>query len=784
MATNPCIDIETEFRKALRNFGGDELVEQFDKANVKIKVAITDDVLNGVELSARQTKLRTLAWNRLEKYYDQFEGTDKAKAFNDMMSGGGIRQRGLVSLERRIDTIMGQAHAEMTEMMERYRPRKLGFAHSKTAQKNWIREIFKPGSTGDRDAAEYARIWHEVVEKLRTRANRAGAGIQKLFDWNLPQYHDSVKLSRSSFEEWFEFTRNRIDRRRVAAYAVEQGEIVGAELSDKDFERLMKSVYNNLKSEGIIHLDAKAYNPHARRAIGNRHQQHRILSFKDAESWMEYADEYGAADYYNSAMGHIELLSREIGAMETFGPNPDLMVKKLRLMIQQTTGDRRTGQLAQDTYDVVMGRQFSNYTQFSDTMRGLRNLSTGMKIHSAIISALSDLAFTGVTAKFNDMPIAKTYMRFLKNLATGSKEDRMLAARLGLLAEYAIDNAKTAHRLAEVTGVGGTARFADVVVRASGLNYWTHTAKQVFGLEFLANMSKYVDIPFDKISPRLRRSFERYGITADDWVKIGASPRLRKQGVDFIDPIKFNDDELTAKVIGMIREETNFAVPEPNAKTRAILTAGTPSGTIAGEMIRLATQFKSFAASVLVSHLMRGLNLSGPSRLGYFAALIGGTTLLGGVALQAKNIVAGKTPEETDKNFWLAAMIQGGSLGIFGDFLFLDHTRFGSISELMAGPVAGDMESLARVFLGTGQEMLKEEKNIAAKFGTAAAKTLRTYTPTLWYTKLATHRYINDWIDQQLDPNWHSKQRAIRRRMAKERGQDWFWRPGDPTPFE
>lgn len=783
MAINPCAELEKNFEQAVKRFGGDEMWEQFNQADTARKIAITDAVLDGVEMSARQSKLRSLAWNRLKNYFDKVEGVDKTKAFNDLISGGGIRQRGVVSLERRIEAVLSDAHSELYEMMERYRVRKFGFAHSKNAQRNMIREIWKKGSTGDKDAARFAEMWKSVTEKLRVRFNRAGGGVQRLFDWNLPQYHDAVRINRVSFDEWFNFTKDRIDRRRVAAYMVgDEGDIIGAELSDDQFKALMKGVYDNLRSEGIIHINAQGLNPHARRAVGNRHQQHRILSFKDADAWMEYADKFGASDYYNSMMGHLELMAREIGAMETLGPNPDLMMKQLRLMIQQTTGRRHHGELAENSYNILMGRMYSNYTMASDAFRGLRNTVTGLKIGSATISALSDLAFLGKTARFNNIPIVKTYMRFLKNLSTGSRSDRMLAARLGLLAEYAIDNAKSAHRLAEVTGVGASARFADAVVRLSGLNYWTNTAKQSFGLEFLSNLADLSKTSFDSLPRKLRRAFERYGITPEDWVAIQSSKKHIQGGAVFVNPQNFSDDELVAKVVGMVREETNFAVPEPNAKTRAILTGGIPSGTIAGEMIRAAGQFKSFAVSVLVSHFMRGLNMSGPSRLGYLASLLGGTTILGAIAIQSKQLVAGKTPIELSPEFWMSAVLQGGGTGILGDFLFMDHTRFGSLSEFFMGPMANDVESVARIFLGTGQQMMQGKEKIGEKFGSAAAKMVERATPKLWYTRLATQRYFNDWVNQMLDPNWHSKQRSMRKRLKKERGQEFWWKPGQLSP--
>ena len=46
------------------------------------------------------------------------------------------------------------------------------------------------------------------------------------------------------------------------------------------------------------------------------------------------------------------------------------------------------------------------------------------------------------------------------------------------------------------------------------------------------------------------------------------------------------------------------------------------------------------------------------------------------IAYEIKQIAAGKTatkPEDMGVRYWLNAIIYGGGLGIFGDFLFSDH---------------------------------------------------------------------------------------------------------------
>src|SRR3546814_12600784 len=78
-------------------------------------------------------------------------------------------------------------------------------------------------------------------------------------------------------------------------------------------------------------------------------------------------------------------------------------------------------------------------------------------------------------------------------------------------------------------------------------------------------------------------------------------------------------------------------------------------------------------------------------RAAYLSALMASTTVLGMAALQTHQVVSGKDPRDmTDSRTWLPALMRGGALSLFGDFLFSDTTQHGhSLLRLLAGPLAG-----------------------------------------------------------------------------------------------
>ncbi len=71
--------------------------------------------------------------------------------------------------------------------------------------------------------------------------------------------------------------------------------------------------------------------------------------------------------------------------------------------------------------------------------------------------------------------------------------------------------------------------------------------------------------------------------------------------------------------------------------------------------------------------------------------LLMGSTVLGYLSMSANNVSKGEDmPDPTDGKVWQAAMLKGGDLGIFGDFLFGEYSRYGrNFTTEAAGPMAG-----------------------------------------------------------------------------------------------
>ena len=142
-----------------------------------------------------------------------------------------------------------------------------------------------------------------------------------------------------------------------------------------------------------------------------------------------------------------------------------------------------------------------------------------------------------------------------------------------------------------------------------------------------------------------------------------------------------------------------MAIIEPGARERSFMQAGLQRGTVKGELARSFWQFKSFSIAMIMRHFRRAMaQESGWGKAGYMAALMASTTVLGGMAIQLGELAMGRDPKNMvdDKllgvpglRFGAAAFLKGGSLGLYGDFLFSDQTQGGqSALAALGGPIA------------------------------------------------------------------------------------------------
>ena len=359
-----------------------------------------------------------------------------------------------------------------------------------------------------------------------------------------------------------------------------------------------------------------------------------------------------------------------------------------------------------------------------------------------------------------------------------NEQDRIFAARMGLIFDGWFGRAHSANRFSDTYGTGASAKTAEAVLRFSGLEAWTESGRKAFGMEFSAMLSDNFGKAFDDLDPVIQGAFKNYQITKADWDNFRATKPLDLKGSKFADLTK---DE-SMKFHSMILSETDYAVPTPDARVRAIATGGTERGTVWGQVARSAMMIKSFPITIATTHLYRGATQATTGgKMMYLGAFATATTLMGALALQIKDLAAGRNPRPMDDpEDWVTAFVQGGSGSLLADYVVSDVNKYGAgFVETLLGPMAGLTNDTYKFTVGNIREaVIGDETNVLGE----AAKFVKDVAPDPWQIQLFTNSMFDN-IRLMADPSYQSSINKMRSKRYKEFGQDYWWEQGE-TPLE
>lgn len=685
---------------------------------------------------------------------------------------------GYANVEGRRKRILGDTHRLMDKILADFSANLLGQVRNKAQLTNMVRELFD-GGTGDRAAKEMAEAWRRAAETLRQRFNKAGGDIGFRSDWGLPQSHDWKAVRRAGYDAWRDFILPRLDPARMIDNRT------GLAMTPEKLELALRDVFETIRTNGAVNITPGAPGG---KSLANARGDARFLVFKDADSWMQYAESFGHGTPYDAMMGHIESMARDIAALEVLGPNPDATLRWVKdTMLKEAALDTSPGAKGVERaksgarqldrlWDEYRGKHLeADNETLALVGSSIRAWQVATKLGGAYLSATSDFAFGASRRAFNGLGQASQFSDYLKLMKPGSIEDQKLAIRRGLIAEeFASRTAgQSRYMMEELTGEFNR-RLASGVLRASLLTRHTQAMRWVYGMEALSTYTEQAAKGFDQLEPALRGALQRYGIDAAGWDKLRAAPMDMDGGVDWISPhnLAEADRAIGDRFMEMIHTETDLAVPVADLATRAVFNSKLERGTRLGEIGRSLALFKSFGVSVILRQGQQVLAMQPATAAKYAGGLFIATTLAGGLAMQLKALAAGRDPRPMeDGGFWWAAALQGGGFGIFGDFLFAAENRAGSgFAQTLAGPIVDDVQGIVNTALADDprKRLVREAKG---------------FVPggNLWYARAAFDRMLADQIDEAINPDIRNARRRLDR-YAAEQGTAYWWAPGDATP--
>ncbi|MCC6196797.1 MAG: hypothetical protein IT518_20275 [Burkholderiales bacterium] len=774
--------IEAALRQLRREQGADFLSTPVAERLQAAAERAAQDLLEQAKRAREQTAQRIVATQRAVARVQQLHqgGEPVATALGRFLEQADVYGKGVSRdyFSRLVDTIRA---AE---------PRFFGLLQDAASVRDFVREV-RGEASGNATAAKGAKAWLETVEAMRQRFNRAGGDIGQLDYGYLPQPHDMARVAAAGREGWVADVLPRLDHARYLRAD-------GGAMSQAELVQFLAHAYDTISSNGVNKLE-----PGHSGGVGarvNRHAESRQIHFRDADAYLGYMERFGRGSVFEAMQGHVSVLARDIALVEQMGPNPEHLFRYLDDLAIKADGRRRLigpfAVRAKDLWSVLSG--FTSQTahqRLGDIAQGVRNYTVAAKLQGTLLSSITDIPTLALTARYNRLPVLQTFANVLRSFGAETGE---YANRAGLVADSVISDM---NRWAEGNlGHNWTGKLANTTMRVSLMNAWTDALRRGFSVTLMGALGKLSRIDWDALPEADRAHLARKGVTAADWKlwrlaqpevwrgaqmltpeAVRAIPDARLDGVADVAQAK---DAAVAKLLGVITDESEYAVVSPDLMTRAALTRSTQKGEALGEITRSVALFKSFPLAMISRHLRRAAQMPDTAgALGYAASLIAGLAAFGAASLTAKDIVTGKDPRPMDSGkFWAAALVQGGGLGIYGDILYTGmggQTRGGQANwTSLMGPVFGTGADLLDVTLGNlGQGLQGKDPHAAAELLRFSRQNLPFVN--LWYARAALDHAVFHEMQEALSPGYLAK---MRQRAARDWGQRFWWEPGEALP--
>lgn len=762
------------------------------------------ELIGEAQLKQQRVALTMIAHDRIQNHItaQQAKGIDNLESLDRVLAFHADGKSNFMSVESQSNAIHDDAVRRILGTMEASNPKWFGLFENKEGVHAIIKEIFGEDS-GNAAAKLGAKQWKEVTTTLRERFNRSGGDVGQLDDWGMPHHHSQMMVAKAGREKWIADIMPMLNREHYFNPD-------GTPMTDVQLHQFLSEAWKTIKSGGANKLEPGKFAGSGARA--NRGSASRQIHFKDADSYIKYQQAYGERSLFEVLLGHIDSVSKDIALVETLGPNPDNTFRFFRDQAVRDYANSEgadTGKIenravdSENLYNIVAGRSLPVASKhLAESFDTLRSWLVASRLGSSVITSFSDEATMQLTAKINNLPAMQLFANELAALNKLNKMEERLANRAGL--GLRVMTASLNRFGQEGLRTGFSKRLASTVLRVSGLNALTEARRRAFGVTMMSSIGSVVKehSALGKLDAMDHRILLSKGITEadfkvwklaqqEDWGG-GNNTMLTPESIYRIpdktlsklgDPVRLREQAAT-KLLAAIREETDMAIIEPGAKERAMTGANLQRGTWKGELTKSFFLFKSFPLAMVTKHLVRGWNM--PNRGGraaYLAPLLAGTTVLGMASLQVNELLNGRDPrklagEDAGKT-WLAAALKGGSLGIYGDFLFSQSTQYGQspVASVM-GPVVGLGEDMFNLTQGNLLQMAKGQDT---HVGAEAVKFVRGNLPgaSLWYTKAALDHLVFHQLQEYFSPGYLANMRS---RAQREFGQKYYWEPGEVMP--
>lgn len=670
-----------------------------------------------------------------------------------------------------------------------------------------VGETHRSGYTGNSLALQTAQIVNKYQALAKYTLNRAGAWIGDYSGYITRTTHDAGKLWKAGYDAWREYTLPKLDHDRTF-------------MGVTDADAFMRSVWEGLTTG--IHGPSPGLKDPAFSGPGSlakRLSEDRVLHFADADSWLDYNQKFGAGHWHEQIEQNLVHAGRDFALLDRWGTNPraeyendiDRLAKRFRgtdPMGAKALNDSRSKLMHEFGY--LDGTAELPWNAMASTIfRGLRNIQAMAHLGSVNFTHGFGVFVTkAAELKHHDIGLLETYGNTLASFWRGprgrTEEMRNAYDLLGsgwdgqhlhYLSQFSLDD----------SAPGMLSRGAAMTMRWTGLTYVLNAQKAGSRAVIARKLGSMVDREFADLPPETQRDFHQYGLSPMEWDALRSAPdhtevsgrtwltpdaALRSGPVEAANGLDLYTDkmrrETALKLQVMYDDIADRGIIQPGIAEKMAL-GGTRPGSLSGELVRAATQFKLWpiaATRQLLGQEWYGRpDASTISKLGGIMSLVIASTVFGYLRNTTRDLLNGREPADPRHPGTLGhALIAGGGLGILADLLFGEFPDTPkAVASTVGGPLAGAAYQFGSIF--------NHMKNAAAigdtstdrghplhNIGADTTKAALDNAPLLniWWIRTALNYAFLYHLQEWLNPGFHQRQAAA---IRKRTGQEYYLSP-------
>ena len=680
-------------------------------------------------------------------------------------------------------------------------------------------------TTKNQDIIKLAEIMEKHSELTRQALNARGANIPKMWGYVVRQSHDQFNVRAAAnrlgknvddiiadptlkgtdinynknFTAWKDFIMQYLDGDRTFG-------------NTDNIDSFLMNSYNSLVGNKIQVADG-ASGVFGSNSVTKGISNKRVLHFKSAKDWYAYNEKFGTGSLKETYYSGLMTAGRNIGMLDTLGTKPKENFEKIRVAISNRMLAKKRSTESLSSYkqfekfmNVVDGTVYTfdggkfgfAVAKYSAIARAIGNVA---KLGGAVISAAADIGIYASEMKYQGrsflggMGEAMGGIGKIKN----TKQKRDIAKGLGFLGDGTTYDISGRFQVGDNLNKGWT-QIQRTFFKYNLLSWWTNTLKENSMLGMANYYANQKSLSFDQLNKPLQSFFGLYNIDATKWDVIRKTAMSKADdGTEFINiselsnmsdadikkitgmndlsktELQIEKDKFKYSVSGMLLDRSIYAVIEPDARTKGTMTQGTLAGTGMGEAIRFVGQFKAFPMAIgnkvlgrEIAFLRKGPNQDIGRGIKGLASIVTVSAFMGYMSMTAKDLLKGKEPRDPNNiKTIMAAFLQGGGLGIYGDVLFKEQRDAGSVAAGLIGPAPTTVIDL-------GLALKYALSGEGGKAGKAAYRTVSSNIPflNLFYIKTIFDYMIGFQIMETMNPGVLKR---VEKRMKKDYNQEYLF---------